>query len=62
MAKEVYEININDQKVEITFTPNNENPFRKSDAGTATVKTNGVSSGDFPYQRTSFIPLPFATG
>jgi len=56
---EIYEIEINGQTVVIKFTPATENPLKKSDVGTASITVEGVNAGDFPYNRASFVKLPF---
>ena len=58
MLKETYEFVWNGKKVVVEYTPANESPARQIDTGTVTVKMDGTLIGDFPGQKTSFIPMP----
>ena len=57
---ETFVFEMNGQKVEFMYVPSNESPFKKADTGTAVVTSGGVKLGDFPCEKTSFVPFPSA--
>jgi hypothetical protein len=58
VLNETFVINMNGQEVVVIFNPSDESPFRKTDSGNMSMTVDGNTT-DYPYVKTSFIPLPF---
>ena len=58
VGHEIFEIDMNSQKVIATFIPNADGPFKKSDTGIVLLTSGGMPIGSYPYTKTSFAPLP----